>query len=557
MTIKIVQRIAERFIKDPSPGVLVIRGKWGVGKTYFWKSFIAARRADSSRRRYSYVSLFGLSSIRDLQLATYVNATDLSVTGGSTANPAKALAKKAATQAGEILPGWVGKSVSFAIDTLAPHLIRDTLVCLDDFERLSRTGIEFEEVLGFISSLKEEKNCKVVLIFNDEELQDRATVYRRYREKVIDIEVLFEPTTDEAADLALPADLVYLDIVREKLRILEVRNIRLIRKTVSNIQLVHPAVSDGKEWISKSLISMTVLLTFIEYGLPDGDRPTSDFLKNWNQLVYQYSRADKSKKKSEAQDEATMAQLERWSELLNKYNVMSFSTSDAALDRALKAGYVEESGLEQEITKLKDEADASEAEARFTRAWRLYHDSYEDNQAEIVTIIDQTFDAAAVKMSPGNVDATVRLLRSLGRDDIADDLIERYFRSLEGVDAQLFDTEQWGPGTVRDAEFTQRIAEHTAVFHPLPSLIDALKTIARRKGWSPEELKVVSDATADDLYEAFRSNPSDAIVKGCLQFATDSNLKHIAENATIAVKRIAGESLINRLRIESKFGISP
>lgn len=27
MTIKIVQRIAERFIKDPSPGVLVIRGK--------------------------------------------------------------------------------------------------------------------------------------------------------------------------------------------------------------------------------------------------------------------------------------------------------------------------------------------------------------------------------------------------------------------------------------------------------------------------------------------------------------------------------------------------
>jgi hypothetical protein len=557
MTIKIVQRIADRFLKDPSPSVLVIRGKWGVGKTYFWKSFIAAHRTDSSRSRYSYVSLFGLSSIKDLQLATYVNAADLSVTAESTAKPAKALAKKAATHAGEMLPGWIGKSVSFAIDTLAPHLIRDTLVCLDDFERLSTSGIQFEEVLGFVSSLKEEKHCKVVLIFNDEELQDRATVYRRYREKVIDIEVLFEPTTDEAADLALPADLEYREMIREKLRILEVRNIRLIRKTVSNIRLLHPVVTDVKEWIAKSLVSMTVLLTFIEYGLPDGDRPTSDFLKNWNLMIYQYSRADKSKKKSEAQDEATTAQLERWSQLLNKYNVMSFTPADAALDRALRAGYIEDSGLAQEVAKLKDDADASEAEARFTKAWRLYHDSYEDNQAEIITIFDQTFDAAASKMSPGNVDATVRLLRNFGRDDIADDLIKRYFRSLEGIDAQLFDPEQWGSGAVRDPEFTQQIAEHSAVVHPLPSLIDALKTIARRKGWSPEELKVVSDATVGQLYGVFRSNPSDAIVEGCLQFATDPNLKHIAENATTAVKRIAGESVINQLRMKSKFGISP
>ena len=35
-----------------------------------------------------------------------------------------------------------------------------------------------EEVLGFVTTLKEEKNCKVVLIFNDEELGERSEVYR-------------------------------------------------------------------------------------------------------------------------------------------------------------------------------------------------------------------------------------------------------------------------------------------------------------------------------------------------------------------------------------------
>jgi hypothetical protein len=59
-------------------------------------------------------------------------------------------------------------------------------------------------------------------------------------------------------------------------------------------------------------------------------------------MIYQYSRTDKTKKKPEAQE---TAQLERWSQLLNKYNVMSFTPADAALDRALRAGYIEDSGL--------------------------------------------------------------------------------------------------------------------------------------------------------------------------------------------------------------------
>jgi hypothetical protein len=56
--------------------------------------------------------------------------------------------------------------------------ISDLLICLDDFERMPKDGMQMEEVLGFVTTLKEEKNCKVVLIFNDEELGERSEVYR-------------------------------------------------------------------------------------------------------------------------------------------------------------------------------------------------------------------------------------------------------------------------------------------------------------------------------------------------------------------------------------------
>jgi hypothetical protein len=48
---------------------------------------------------------------------------------------------------------------------------KDIIVCFDDFERLS-SSMELEEVLGLISELKEQKNCSVVMILNEDELGD-------------------------------------------------------------------------------------------------------------------------------------------------------------------------------------------------------------------------------------------------------------------------------------------------------------------------------------------------------------------------------------------------
>jgi mannose-6-phosphate isomerase class I len=61
---------------------------------------------------------------------------------------------------------------------------KDIIVCFDDFERLS-SSMELKEVLGLISELKEQKNCSVVMILNEDELRDNKETLDKYKEKLI------------------------------------------------------------------------------------------------------------------------------------------------------------------------------------------------------------------------------------------------------------------------------------------------------------------------------------------------------------------------------------
>jgi hypothetical protein len=551
-----VRNVIDRFIRDPNAGVLVLRGKWGVGKTYFWKSCVSALSRVSSRQRYSYVSLFGVSSIQQLQLSTFINAKDI---GTATTGDLGRTVKDAATRLGNLLPGSWGKAASFAIESMAPHMIRDLLICFDDFERLSNSGVEFEEVLGFVTTLREEKNCKIVLVFNDEELQERLEVYRRYREKVVDVEVLFEPTVTEAAALAIPPNHQYSELLQEKLAVLQVSNIRLIRKILANVELVRPLIATVRQQIVTSIISMVVLLTWIEYE-PDADHPSLEFVREWNSITWniESEKANKGDKAGADDNDPERIRSRKWSELLNKFGVSSFDETDEAIARVITRGYVEESGLDRAIAGLTREAEAVEAEERFVRAWRLYHDSLEDNADEIVTVIDDTFDAAAPRITPGNVDSTVRLLRNLNRGDLADSLVDRYMQ-IRGHETELFDLEAWSGRDIQDDSLKQHFNTHFERVHEMPNLPDALRSIARGRGWTSEQISVLAGASEDDLYRAFKAGQEHftSMAEACLRFAGHQQYSHIAVEATAALKRIAGESRINRLRVLNKFGISP
>ncbi|SRR6266849_926089 len=55
------------FLQSDEQKVLLLHGKWGTGKTYFWKGFAERHRTAIKENFYSYVSLFGASSISNVK----------------------------------------------------------------------------------------------------------------------------------------------------------------------------------------------------------------------------------------------------------------------------------------------------------------------------------------------------------------------------------------------------------------------------------------------------------------------------------------------------------
>lgn len=200
MNIDNFENIAEKFLINDKPEVLVIKGSWGIGKTFAWKRLVNRNKERIIPKTYCYVSLFGIASIKELRMAILVNSIQTELLGktfdykSDKSDLSKfALSKIRFASLGCLksliekikIPYIDMKNISISLENLASHLIRDTLICFDDFERL-KDSINTEELLGLVSELKEEKNCKIILIFNEEKLKDSA-VYETYREKVVDI----------------------------------------------------------------------------------------------------------------------------------------------------------------------------------------------------------------------------------------------------------------------------------------------------------------------------------------------------------------------------------
>ena len=171
-----VKNEIERFLRSPEPEVLCITGAWGVGKTYTWQTVLDRVRAKRATglSRYSYVSLFGISSLEGMKTAIFENLEFL-LPQGSTGLERILSGGNSIVKGGKQLVGaaaalpipYLGGALSKA-QPLLFSAIRNQIVCVDDLER--RGALPDKDVLGLISYLREQRSCKVVLLLNRTQL---------------------------------------------------------------------------------------------------------------------------------------------------------------------------------------------------------------------------------------------------------------------------------------------------------------------------------------------------------------------------------------------------
>ncbi len=177
MSTAIVSREIQRFLASDKAEVLCVRGKWGVGKTFAWRHDLseAARLGILAKQEYAYVSLFGLNSLDELRYAIFENTVPAAkaLTGPTpetfTDRVKEGLKhrRKAASWFAPVLSAAGLGELGNAVARSAFLLVRNQLICIDDMERVG-DGLRPKDVLGMISFLREQRNCRVAILLNDE-----------------------------------------------------------------------------------------------------------------------------------------------------------------------------------------------------------------------------------------------------------------------------------------------------------------------------------------------------------------------------------------------------
>ncbi len=554
MSIEIVKSQIQEFLSSDKPEVLAIKGAWGVGKTYSWNKFLLHAKSSNNiaLERYSYVSLFGINSLDAFKYTIFEHVITKE-TIGTEANIETF--KNNTTGLLEILGrkslGWFKglsplESFTPAIESIAFLSLNKYLICIDDLERRG-SDLSIKDVLGLVSQLKEQKRCKIVLLLNDKEegLED----YTKYREKVVDIELRFEPTSLESAKIAFNTDSGNEDKLSEFTQKLDIKNIRVLKKIERLVNISLPLASSYESEIEYQVRHSLVLFSWCYYCTADG-APPLDFITNLG-----YDAWELGEEKEEGEEKKV------WKNLVGRYEYQHTDELDLVLADAVRTGYIQEERFRREASKKNEQILASKSKDSFSETWRLYHDSFDNNEEEVIEKLYESFKKNVKNITPGNLNGTVRLFKELGKEKKASEIIDFYIQQRK-TEKELFNMKETNFfGDIRDEEIIGKFNAEYQASVAVENASDVLKRIANKNGWNLEDEVVLANTSIADYYQLFKNERGEHLssyVYTCLKFGqfSDSSKqqKEIANRATEALKIIAKESEINKCRIR-KYGV--
>jgi hypothetical protein len=186
--------------------VIMLSGKWGSGKTFFWKNVIEKELIEHQTKKqkaYVYSSLYGNRTLNKIEDNIYAQAYLCSVGGKNAVLSGYEKVKDFGKRFGSFCSLLdVSKLVDGIDDIQQKNIKRSALsylenggiVCFDDFERKSKE-IDLNDLFGFISHLAIDLNCKVVIILNDDVFEgEEKKIFSNVKEKSVSKFLKYEPS---------------------------------------------------------------------------------------------------------------------------------------------------------------------------------------------------------------------------------------------------------------------------------------------------------------------------------------------------------------------------
>lgn len=431
-----VQNEIERFLRSGDPEVLCITGDWGVGKTYTWQAKLDQLRTSKGvgLSRYSYVSLFGINSIDGIKQSIFENMEFIIPEGKSNFDRMMSAGNVGFQQSKKLVGAisavpYVGDAIVKATQPFLFSSIRNQVICIDDLERAGK-DLQVKDVFGLMSYLREQKGCKVVLLLNETKLDpdtDAAKQFNEYFEKVIDAKVVFAPTPTEAASIAFPGKDELSKLIAIYSEKLGIKNIRVLKKIERLVSIVNPVVEDLGPSITRQAVQSLVIFGWAKFD-SGAEPPPLKYLKR-SSLARYMERSD---------GKTPDAREQRWDALISGYEFESLEEFDLALLEFVESSILDAEEMRKEAEKQDATNKRREHSASLQKAFRLLHDTFDENTDEvcaaIVSGIKDNFDTVSLP----NIDEVAGILQRVGKDELANDLIDFAVKNLD-KDAWLYD----------------------------------------------------------------------------------------------------------------------
>lgn len=531
------------FATSEVPGAIVLRGRWGVGKTHFWKTAIVPQIVEA-KKLYGYVSLFGINSLQELKLAV-----------AASLNTAPSVAKSSWLRSlfrrdnlrhvPEVASAISIPGVDLAalLSGAAFLAVRERTICFDDLERRG-DGLSLRDVMGLMTFLVEQRKCRIVAILNDGAIADDD--WEKHREKVFNGEVSFSRTTEEVIEIGL-ADVSserWSHSMRRSLIALRIDNIRTVAKCVTALKYCQETLGPNASADVLSRIAEVVpLCVWCAYARGDG-APPLDFLIKFSTVGFM------------DMDAAEETEVEkRWLNVLREIPIDFGHELDIAIAEAVRNGYPSKEDLLDAARSFGQRSERDKEHQAYKAFWPKYRDTMKDNASEIVTTLKKVWPPVSRFESANNLDGIVRVLRLVEEDDLASAFIHAWISERSDDRVHEMDTDavnEFFP--IRDEEFITRLAE-VSKSDSIATLSDILNFPNETHRLDNSIAAAIAQATPQQIVDFWDKNDGKRMnlaIRSVLRWRgiLDEPHRTAYENVASAARLMAMRSPLNRDRVE-------
>lgn len=523
------------FLEGSDHHGLLIRGDWGTGKTYLTTKALREWEAiEPKKRSWLNVSLYGRRAIRDIDLAIAASVAARKLKGLPVAKEHRHLEAALRATTSEGLIGHIAREVA-----------RSSVLLFDDLERKG-ADLGLPEVIGYLDNLINTYGAKIVCIANTDQLSPEERAWLQANaEKTFSRRFRLTPSSDHVVGVVSSSKAAEDSEAVSFIRTIGVTNIRIASEIVAACRDFRATIGVQNTAALKQAISdrlATVCVGTAAYaGLADFLTP--EFLSD--QMAH--FRMDQGNPEHAG-----------WTSLLRKAHYMHTDEFDLEVLRQIERGYFSKTTILEKFQDVKQEqSDALHL------AWREYHDSVDGDTEAFVNRFVAAARASFRVTSLSNMNASVKLLRMLNRRDMAEAITREYAAARMDMAPSALDVprDHFIDANELDPEFGAAMA--VALQQRIESL-DLAATIeasAAADSITNYQALRLSLATPEELAEALTklsNSLRETAIKLYLEPGRYNLEVHqvLSSNVRRALKIIAGDSLLNRVRMLRKFRVN-